>query len=324
MYLNCAKPRVFTGYIRAFSLRYNAVCIFNVFMMMKIALIGCGEVGSCYAEAWLAGGHRIVGICEVRQDAQMQARAQSFGSALYAEPGAWLQEADMVVSAVFGHAALAVARQALPHLRQDAAYADFTTASAADMRAAADVAASAGIPFTDVAIMGAIALLGARTPLLCAGTGADAVVAFTAGCGAPAQAIAGQAGDAVRLKLLRSIMTKGMESLAVECMVAAESMGLRASLYEVLSDMDRTPLTTFVDSFVRSHVLHAPRRLAEVREAREQLVEAGLQPLVLDGVERLFARTTQGIEAAREAGSFNVPDSVEARLAWLTPLARTS
>lgn len=289
---------------------------------MKIALIGCGEVGDCYARQWVAGGHSIVGICELRNDAEMQARAASHGSTLHAEPGPWLAEADIVVSAVFGHAALAVARQALPHLGPQGVYADFTTASSGDMRAAADVAAQLGVPFTDVAIMGAIALLGARTPLLCAGAGAPGIAEFTASCGAPAQAIEGEAGDAVRLKLLRSILTKGMESLAVECLVAAESMGLRASLYEVLSDMDRTPLTTFVDSFVRSHVLHAPRRLAEVREAREQLVEAGLQPLVLDGVERLFARTTQGIEAARAAGSFNVPDSVADRLAWLTPLAR--
>ena len=101
----------------------------------------------------------------------------------------------------------------------------------------------------------------------------------------------------MRLKLLRSVMTKGMESLAVECMVAAERMGLRASLYEVLADIDRTPLTAFMDSFVRSHVLHAPRRLAEVREARDQLHEAGLEPLVLNGVEQLFDRTTRGIQA---------------------------
>lgn len=77
-----------------------------------------------------------------------------------------------------------------------------------------------------------------------------------------------------------------------------------------------------MDSFVRSHVLHAQRRRAEVREAREQLIEAGLEPLVLDGVERLFNRTSRSIQDARASGDFNLPDSVEARLAWLTALAR--
>ncbi|RAP64747.1 6-phosphogluconate dehydrogenase [Achromobacter sp. HZ01] len=289
---------------------------------MKIALLGCGEVGSCYAQAWTDAGHRMAGICDLRQDEEMTARARRYGAGLHAAPGPWLREADIVVSAVYGHAAREVAQQSFPHMRADAVYADFTTAGAADMQAAAAAAAAQGIDFTDVAIMGAIALLAERTPLLCAGTGADAVLRLAESGGAPARAIAGAAGDAVRLKLLRSIMTKGMESLAVECLVAAESMGLRASLYEVLADIDRTPLTAFMDSFIRSHVLHAGRRHAEVREAREQLVEAGLEPLVLDGVERLFARTSRGIDAARAQGDFDVPDSVDARLAWLAPLAQ--
>lgn len=291
---------------------------------MKIALIGCGEVGHCYAQAWLGKGHEIVAVCELRQDVDMQSRVEGYGAALHATPGAWLADADLVVSAVFGYAAREVAAQALPHVRDGALFADFTTASAADMRAAAALAAEHGVPFADVAIMGAIALLGARTPLLSAGTGAAAVVEFSQRCEIPAQAIDGQAGDAVQLKLLRSIMTKGMESLAVECLVAAEKLGLREALYDVLGDIDRTPLTTFMDSFVRSHVLHAPRRLEEVREARDQLNEAGLQPLVLDGVERLFARTAQGINEARatqRGTSLALPDTVQDRLRWLMPLA---
>ncbi|MCP2515501.1 NAD(P)-binding domain-containing protein [Achromobacter mucicolens] len=291
---------------------------------MKIALIGCGEVGYCYTRAWTAAGHRIVGICELRADEEMAARAREAGAALRTEPGPWLAEADVVVSAVYGYNAAEGAAQALPHMRADAVYADFTTASAPDMQKAAAAAAAHGIPFMDVAIMGAIALLGEKTPLLCAGDGAAVVTALGESAGATVRIIEGKPGDAVRLKLLRSIMTKGMESLAVECLVAAERMGLRDSLYEVLADIDRTPLTAFMDSFVRSHVLHAPRRLAEVREARDQLHEAGLEPLALNGVEALFARSARGIEAARANGEAPAADTVQARLAWLTTLARQS
>jgi 3-hydroxyisobutyrate dehydrogenase-like beta-hydroxyacid dehydrogenase len=289
---------------------------------MKLALIGCGEVGSCYAQAWVAAGHNLIGVVELRHDEEMAARVHACGARLHATPGPWLHEADMVVSAVYGRDARSVALDCLPHLRGDAVYADYTTASADDMRAAAAAAAERELCFTDVAIMGAIALQGARTPLLCAGTGAERVVELALSSGTPARSIAGQAGDAVRLKLLRSIMTKGMESLAVETLVAAESMGLRAALYEVLADIDATPLTQFMDSFARSHVSHAQRRLAEVREAREQVVQAGLEPLVLDGVERLFDRTARGIEAAREHGDAPPPDAIEARLDWLTALAQ--
>ena len=291
---------------------------------MKIALIGCGEVGHCYARAWTAAGHTFAGICELRTDDEMVLRAQAAGATLHNAPGPWLAHADVVVSAVYGYNAAEVARQAYPHMRAGAVYADFTTASAPDMQKAAAAAAPWSIPFMDVAIMGAIALLAEKTPLLCAGEGAQQVTALGESAGAPVRIIEGKPGDAVRLKLLRSVMTKGMESLAVECMVAAERMGLRESLYEVLADIDRTPLTAFMDSFVRSHVLHAPRRLAEVREARDQIHEAGLEPLVLNGVEQLFARSARAIEAARAQGEAPAPDTVQARLAWLSTLARQS
>ena len=103
---------------------------------MKIALLGCGEVGSCYGRAWTAAGHHIIGICELRDDEAMRARAASLNAALHAAR-AWLAEADIVVSAVYGPSASAVAQACLAFLRADAVYADFTTASAADMQAAA-------------------------------------------------------------------------------------------------------------------------------------------------------------------------------------------
>ena len=62
----------------------------------------------------------------------------------------------------------------------------------------------AWLAFTDVAIMGAIALL-TRARRCCApARGADQVIALAASGGAPARAIDGAPGDAVRLKLLRS------------------------------------------------------------------------------------------------------------------------
>src|SRR3546814_11639816 len=108
---------------------------------MNITLIGCGEVGHCYAQAWQAAGYALPAICELRQDEAMQARAQACGATLHAAPGPWLAESDLVVSAVYGHAARAVAEQAIPYMRGDALYANFTTPTAADLHAPPGVAA---------------------------------------------------------------------------------------------------------------------------------------------------------------------------------------
>ncbi len=165
-----------------------------------------------------------------------------------------------MVPAAFGHAALEAARQVSAASACGRSLCRFhLTASAADMRAAADVAASAGIPFTD-AIMGAYQLAHARPALPERGGSGRP----TADAARRAQAIAG-AGDAVRLKLLRSIMTKGMER-AVERMVAAESMGSRASFVRGVNRLRTArrspPFVGFLRAFARAARAAPPGRSA--------------------------------------------------------------
>lgn len=295
---------------------------------MIVSIIGAGQVGQCYARALAHAGHTIHTLCDIAPTSAMRTLADELGATLTPTIGPWLAQADIVISAVFGHAALDVLAQSLPHMKAGAQFADFTTASPQDMERAADQAAAHGLAFTDVAIMGAIFIARDKTPLLCSGTGADTIAAFMSEWGAPARAIEGKAGDAMTLKLLRSIITKGLESLAVECLVAADRKNLRPALYEVLADVDSLPLTSFMGSMVRSHVVHAERRLVEVQEARQQLRDDHLQPLVLDGVERLFARTAQALAQRRQQeidAPGSVPplgDSLDDSLKWLTPLAQ--
>ena len=159
----------------------------------------------------------------------MRARAASLNAALHAAPGPWLAEADIVVSAVYGHSASAGA--GLPaFLRADAVYADFTTASAADMQAAASACPGARAGLHGRGHHGRHRPAG-RAHAAAVRRPGNQVIALAASGNAPAAPSTARPAT-VRLKLLRSIMTKGMESLAVECLVAANAMGLRASLYE--------------------------------------------------------------------------------------------
>ncbi|MGW0519632.1 hypothetical protein [Crossiella sp. NPDC003009] len=67
-------------------------------------------------------------------------------------------------------------------------------------------------------------------------------------------------------------------ALAVECLVAAEVHGVRAELYEALSDVDRTGLANFLDLFVATHLRHCGRRLHELRRAETRLDALGVPP----------------------------------------------
>lgn len=262
---------------------------------MHIAIIGLGEVGRCYARALHAAGIAL-SLCNVRPSAAAVDCASSLALPLHTEPGAWLGQATWVLSCVPGTQSAGVVALVLPFLNREAAFADFSTAAPDVKRSNADAAAAQGSQYVDAAIMGAISLGGARTPLLLAGAGAEALQCVLAPCGARIRIVAnGVAGDAMSLKLLRSVFTKGMEALAVELLMSAEQQGMREQLYAQLADIDETPLRDYLDMLVRTHVVHAARRVHEVRDAQALLAARQRPSLVLPGVERRFAATVLGL-----------------------------
>lgn len=214
------------------------------------------------------------------------------GIGLHATPGDWLAGVDRVWGCVPGDLALRVFESTAPHLDAGAVYVDLTTASTPAKRAAGALAAERGLGYVDVAIMGAVAMLGVRTPLLVVGDRATETVADLESIGAVARAIDGQVGDAVQLKLLRTVITKGVEALAVDAYAYADRHGLRAGLGEVLSDI--AGLTAFLDAVVGTHELHAERRLHEVERALAQLAESDVRSAALEGVRERFAQTATG------------------------------
>lgn len=236
-------------------------------------------------------------LCEAKPSPAAVELARSLGLPIQASAGPWLQSADLVLSCVTGSVSLAVTRQALRDMREGAALADLTTASPGVKREGAALAAADGVRYLDVAIMGGILMKREQTPLLVSGEGADAFKQAMDKVGGRVKVIPdGTAGDAMSLKILRSVFTKGMEALSVELLMSAEKQGVREKLYEQLLDIDQTPLREFVEMLVRTHVVHAARRTHEVRDAQEELVSQGLPSTVLPGVEARFRKTAEALE----------------------------
>ncbi len=280
----------------------------------QIAIIGLGEVGRCYAQALHRAGFELL-LCDARPTATTLAWAAEGGMTVHEAPGAWLSTAVWVLSCVTGAQAGSVADQVLAFAVPGVGLADLTTARPEVKRQAAQLAAARRVRYVDAAIMGAINLQGVRTPLLLAGPGAEAFQALFTPLGARVQVIPnGEVGEAVSLKMLRSIFTKGMEALCVELLVSAEKQGVREKLYDQLADIDQTPLRDFMDMLVRTHVVHARRRAHEVRDAQSELAAQGLPSCVLPGVEQRFNVTVQMLD--RHPVGVDQP-GVEQALQWL-------
>jgi 3-hydroxyisobutyrate dehydrogenase-like beta-hydroxyacid dehydrogenase len=286
---------------------------------MKIAFIGGGMVGKSFSEAFSANGMEVKWICDAKPTPELKEFARAIGAEVVTEPGAWLKQADLVISAVFGTVAYDVAKAAMSQMQPESTFVDMTTADPSDMEKAFEVAKKHSVDFVDVAITGAVNLHGAKTPLLCAGEKAAEVADIFKKLGTPIQVVGEKPGDAAALKLLRSIFTKGLEALSIECLLTAEKRGLRNEIHEILSDVDKGSLRALMESMVSTHIEHSARRQKEVIEAQRQMQQADVIPLVTKAVEKLFART-----AERQLKTPYTGKSIESALAWLTQCAKES
>lgn len=281
---------------------------------MHIAIIGLGEVGRAYAQALKQSGHTLF-LCDLEPSPDAAALARAWGLPVHRAIGQWLGSCEWILSCVTGSVALQVVQQCMAFAGPHATLCDLSTASPDTKRAACSAAQQQGLQYLDVAIMGAIALSAHKTPLLAAGARAPAFRDLMLQADGKVSVIeGGRAGDAMALKILRSIFTKGLEALSVELLMAAERQGLREQLYAQLRDMDETPLRSFIDMLVRTHVVHARRRAHEVQEVVAQMRKADMHSLVLPGVEKRFEKTVAELD--REPPAQAEP-SIEQALAWL-------
>lgn len=260
---------------------------------MNITIIGCGEVGYTYAEA-ISNARYTLQLCAPRPSDKVLAFVSEKNIALHMKIDDWLNNTDIVISCTPGSVALSVAKEAIPFLKSGATFADFSSSAPSDKSEAAFLAASKGVSFVDVAIIGSIDLHQARTPLLCSGNGTEKIVTLMQKMGVMIRVLPdAKVGDAAFLKLLRSVFMKGLAALTVECIVAAHYYGVKELLYEILSDLDQTPLSEFLDMLLRHHVIHACRQRHEVAEATKQLKSSDLPVQLLPVIEALYATTCE-------------------------------
>ena len=316
MYGNCTHKASVAKSFQGGWLTMYFVCTIRR-MNTRIAVVGLGEVGRCYVAALAQVPEVRLSLCDPAPQAAALALAARLQLPIHAGPGPWLAECDWTFGCVVGDAAAAVARACLSHMQGRAGlYADFSTAGPQDMRDAGQFAAARELAFVDVAIMGAIAQTGARTPLLAAGAAIGTWQDLMRRLGAQVTVLPeGSPGDAVSLKLLRSAFTKGLEALTVEVMTAAERQGVRKAFYDVLADIDQGSLPRYLETLVTTHLVHARRRRKEVSEVRAQFRASGVPSDVLPAVEAAFARTIDALDAV----PIGEPEqSVEGALQWLS------
>jgi 3-hydroxyisobutyrate dehydrogenase-like beta-hydroxyacid dehydrogenase len=249
-------------------------------METRTALIGFGEAGRTFAEA--GGWSRRARAYDVKTDREGDRAAKLADYAAAGVSGCdgiadALRDAELVLSLVTADQALAVARSAAEALARGAVYCDMNSVAPQTKRAAAAIIEAAGGRYVDAAVMAPVQPGRLSTPLLLSGPWAEEAMARLASFGFSNMRVVGNAvGRASSIKMLRSVIVKGTEALAVECLLAAEAAGVRG---EVLDSLDLGEMTRSwaerADHSLDRMMIHGLRRAAEMDEVVKTLDALG-------------------------------------------------
>lgn len=275
-------------------------------MEQEVGLIGFGEAGSTFAVAgeWGARAHvfdRKTGNGHNREAMLASYKAAHVLGARFLDDA--LAGVDLVLSLVTADQALAVAEAAAECLPAGAIYCDMNSVAPQTKQAAAQIIEAAGGHYVDVAVMAPVDPARLSVPLLLSGAQAEAAAARLAALGFAKTRVVGDAvGRASSIKMIRSVMVKGIEALTAECVLAAEAAGVRE---EVLASLDASekakPWEERADYNLDRMLVHGTRRAAEMEEVVKTLEGLGTGAAMTRGtVERQSAIGALGVKAPPE------------------------
>ncbi len=251
---------------------------------LDLAFVGFGEAATAIVEGWGVGGDGSTAAYDIKTDDPVAEISQgkfadyeASGVAGKATLGEALAGAELIFSLVTADQAETVAKAAVPHLTRNAMFLDGNSCAPGTKRRSATAIEAAGARYVDVAIMSPIRPALHKSPMLLSGPHAEAALDVMERLDMNATIAEGEVGTASSIKMMRSVMIKGMEALVLECVLAARQAGVEdvvlESLEKTYPGFDWPARAAYMMERVTTHGL---RRAAEMREVALTVDELGL------------------------------------------------
>ena len=273
----------------------------------RVCFIGFGEAGQAIASGLREAGVEQIAAWDIlfpKDDgAALKQAGEKIGARLAGSAADAVASSDIIVAAVTAGSSIDAARSVAPHISGNPYYLDVNSVSPGRKREAAQVLEGAA-RYVDVAILAPIHPRRHRTPLLLAGPHAAAVMPLLVDELDMRGAIASdQVGAAAALKMIRSVMIKGIEALTAECFIAAQRAGIAqevaASLHNNYPTLDWNKV---IDYNLERMASHGIRRAEEMEQVAATLTELGIAPLMADAT----------VQRQREMGELGKQESIRA------------
>lgn len=243
-------------------------------MSLRLSIVGFGECGSSFAAA--AGWSKAVRAFDVRP-------VDYAGVSGCASLAGAVDNADVIISVVTADAAVDAAKAVARQIASGALFLDMNSIAPASKCEAASAIEAAGGRYVDVAVMAPVRPLLLAVPLRLSAPHAEEAMDRLTGLGfSDVQVVGTEVGRASTIKMLRSVMYKGIEALTAECLLACERAGVTD---EVLASFGND-WATGADYRLDRMLVHGLRRAAEMRESTRTLASLEMSPLLTEGTAR--------------------------------------
>jgi 3-hydroxyisobutyrate dehydrogenase-like beta-hydroxyacid dehydrogenase len=273
-----------------------------------ICFIGFGEAGQAIASGLRETGVERVAAWDIlfpQAEGEPLLRAgQAIGVRCASSAADAVREADIVISAVTAASSVEAALSVKAHLAGRPFTLDINSVSPARKQETAKLLGDVA-RYIDVAVIAPIHPARHRTPMLIAGADAEGVLPALTALGLRASVAGAEVGAASAIKMVRSVMIKGIEALTLECFLAAARAGVvdevAASLKNNYPGLDWAKVVPYN---LERMANHGERRAAEMEEVAVTLRELGVEPLM----------TAATVKRQREMGEIGAQQSVRAVL----------
>lgn len=248
----------------------------------RVGFVGFGEAGQAFAcgMALADSGRAAAYDLKSRDPAAAPAMAAHYAAAGLpgsGDPAQALAGAELVFCLVTADQAGAAAAACATHIAPGTYWFDGNSCAPGSKRAAAEQIEAAGGRYVDMAIMAPVHPRLHRTPVLLAGPHAEPAAALLAALDMAPKIAGATVGEASAIKMIRSVMVKGLEALTAECFLAARRAGVDAAVLGSLMASDPGIDWPARGAYnLERMMVHGARRAAEMTEVAATLRELGL------------------------------------------------
>jgi 3-hydroxyisobutyrate dehydrogenase-like beta-hydroxyacid dehydrogenase len=275
---------------------------------VNISFIGFGEAGQAMAAGLREAGVTHIAAWDILFPAEngqgLRRAGVGIGVRLANSAAEAVRGADMIVSAVTAASSLEAAQSAMPHLAGRPFFLDINSVSPGRKQQTARLMGDTA-RYVDAAVLAPIHPARHRTPMLLAGPHAAEIEQLLRRLDMRVSSAGTETGAAAAIKMVRSVMIKGIEALTLECFLAAARAGVidevAASMKNNYPGLDWAKIVPYNLERMASH---GERRAAEMEEVADTLRELGVEPLM----------TSATVKRQREMGQIGRQKAVRSAL----------